>query len=152
MCGSPATISSFIWRLNDRGKIPIINLDLISGFAQDSHAVEFLAEAGAAGIISTHQDVLRAAVSLGLIAVQRTFAIDSAAVGSCLNRLKHFVPDILELLPAVAGPIVLPKLRSAYPGLPLIGCGLATTVKQIDELIKQGVTSISAGDPALWII
>jgi glycerol uptake operon antiterminator len=152
MCGTPSTIGSLIWRLNDMGKMPIVNLDLLSGLARDSHAVEFLADAGAAGVISTHQDILRAARALGLISIQRTFAIDSAAINSCLSRFKHFVPDVMELLPAVAGPIVLPKVRDAFPDLLIIGCGLVTSIKQIDDMVQQGVTSISASDPALWVL
>lgn len=152
MCGTPSTIGTLIWRLNDAGKMPIINLDLLSGLARDSHAVEFLADAGAAGVISTHQDILRAARALGLISIQRTFAIDSAAINSCLSRFKHFVPDVMELLPAAAGPIVLPKIREAFPDLLIIGCGLVTSIKQIDDMVHQGVTSISASDPSLWVL
>jgi glycerol uptake operon antiterminator len=152
MCGSPASIDSLIWRVKGKGKLPIVNLDLLPGLARDLHAVEFLAEAGAAGVISTHQDVLRAARSLGLIAVQRTFAIDSAALSSCLRRLQDFVPDILELLPAFAGPIVLPKLRSAFPELLVIGCGLITSLKQAEELLQQGMISVSVCNPSLWVI
>jgi glycerol uptake operon antiterminator len=138
--------------LNDAGKIPIVNLDLLSGFARDSHAVEFLADAGAAGVISTHQDILQAARAHGLITIQRTFVIDSAAVNSCLSRFRHFMPDVIELLPAVAGPVVLPKIQDAFPDLLIIGCGLITSIKQIDDMIQQGVTSISASDPSLWVL
>lgn len=152
MCGTPANIDKLIWKVKDKGKIPIANLDLLPGFARDSFAVEFLAEAGIAGIISTHQDVLRAARSFGLIAFQRTFAIDSAALSNCLRRLRSFVPDVMELLPAVAGPIVLPKLRASFPNLLVIGCGLVTSVKQVDDLVLQGVMSVSACEPSLWVL
>jgi glycerol uptake operon antiterminator len=152
MCGTPATVDHLVWRVRQRGKLPIVNLDLLPGFARDTYAVEFLAEAGAAGVISTHQDVLRAARSLGLITVQRTFAIDSAALGNCLRRLHDFAPDILELLPAFAGPVVLPKLHDEFPKLLVIGCGLVTTVRQAEDLVQQGMLSVSVHDPSLWIV
>jgi glycerol uptake operon antiterminator len=152
MCGTPATIDNLIWRVKHKGKLPIVNLDLLPGFARDTYAVEFLAEAGVAGVISTHQDVLRAARSLGLITVQRTFAIDSAALGNCLRRLQDFVPDILELLPAFAGPVVLPKLHSAFPNLLVIGCGLITSIKEAEDLLRQGMISVSVCNPSLWIL
>jgi len=152
MCGTPVTIGRLIGELRDGGKLPITNLDLLSGFGRDASAIEFLACAGAAGVISTHQDVLRAARSQGLIAVQRTFAIDSVAIANSLNTLKHFLPDIVELLPAIAAPQILPILHAAAPDLPVIACGLVKVLAQIDDLVRQGVTSISVSTPSLWIL
>jgi glycerol uptake operon antiterminator len=152
LCGTPVTIGDAVAQLRDKGKLPIANLDLLQGFSQHVQAVEFLAKTGVAGIISTHQNLLRAATSNGLIAVQRTFMLDSAAVENSIRTLKNFLPDIVELLPAVAAPIVLPRLRAAFPDLLVTACGLMTSLKQIDDLVKQGVTAVSASDPALWVL
>ena len=127
-------------------------MDLLSGFARDAAAIEFLVQAGVAGVISTHQDVLRAARSQGLLALQRTFAIDSVAVANSLRTLEHFLPDIIELLPAIAAPLVLPMMHNLRPNLPVIGCGLVRSLMQIEELVRQGVTSVSVSDPSLWIL
>jgi glycerol uptake operon antiterminator len=152
LCGTPLVIRDFVARLTDAGKLPIANMDLLSGFARDAAAIEFLAQAGVAGVISTHQDVLRAARSQGLLALQRTFAIDSVAVANSLRTLEHFLPDIIELLPAIAAPLVLPMIHNLRPNLPVIGCGLVLSFMQIEELVRQGVTSVSVSDPSLWIL
>jgi len=152
VCGTPVTIGDLIAELRDGGKMPIANLDLLSGFGRDSFAVEFLGRSGAAGVISTRQDVLRAARAQGLISVQRTFAIDSVAIANSLHTLEHSLPDVMELLPAVAAPLALPTVRSSAPDLPVIACGLVTTLAQIDDLVRQGITSISVSNPGLWIL
>jgi glycerol uptake operon antiterminator len=152
LCGTPVTIGEAMMQLRAQGKLPIANLDLLQGFSQHPQAVEFLAKAGAAGIISTHQHLLRAAISNGLIAVQRTFMLDSAAVENSIRTLRNFIPDIIELLPAVAAPLVLPRLRASFPDLLVTACGLTTNLKQVDALIQQGVSAVSVSDPSLWIL
>jgi glycerol uptake operon antiterminator len=150
--GTPLIIGDLISRLRDVGKLPLANMDLLAGFARDAAAIEFLAKAGVAGIISTHQDTLRTARAHGLLAFQRTFALDSVAVTNSVRTLEHFLPDVIELLPAIAAPFILPMIRSVRPKLPVIGCGLVRSLSQIDELIRQGITSISASESSLWIL
>ncbi|HEY1730955.1 MAG TPA: glycerol-3-phosphate responsive antiterminator [Terriglobales bacterium] len=150
--GTPLIIGDLVSRLRDAGKLPVANMDLLAGFARDAAAIEFLAKSGVAGIISTHQDTLRTARSHGLLAFQRTFALDSVAVSNSVRTLQHFLPDVVELLPAVAAPFILPMLRAARPNLPVIGCGLVRYLSQIDELVKQGITSVSVSEPSLWIL
>jgi glycerol uptake operon antiterminator len=150
--GTPLIVGDLVAQLRDAGKLPIVNMDLLAGFARDSAAIEFLARTGIGGIISTHQDTLRAARSQGLFVFQRTFALDSVAVSNSVRNLEHFVPDVIELLPAIAAPLVLPILRAVRPQLPVIGCGLVRSLSQINDLVQQGVVSISVSDSSLWII
>ena len=150
--GTPLSIGSLARRITDAGKLPIANLDLLSGFARDAAAIEFLARSGVSGVISTHQDALRAARAQGMIALQRTFALDSVAMANSIRTLEHFAPDVIELLPAIAAPLTIPMVRAVRPKLPVIGCGLIRSLMQIDELVRQGVAAISVSDPSLWIV
>jgi glycerol uptake operon antiterminator len=152
MFGTPLTMGTLTKQMTDAGKLPIVNLDLLGGFARDKAAVEFLASSGVAGVISTHQDALRAARAHGLVAVQRTFAIDSAAIANSVRTLGHFSPDVIELLPAVATPLTIPMVRAVRPKLPVIGCGLIRSLIQVDELVRQGVAAVSVSDPSLWVV
>jgi hypothetical protein len=72
--GNPMTLGDVVRKLRSAGKLPIANLDLLTGFAQDGDAVSLLVRLGVAGVVSTDQSVLRAAYSQGIIAMQRTFA------------------------------------------------------------------------------
>lgn len=150
--GTPLIIGALAAQVRGAGKLPIANMDLLAGFARDTAAIEFLAKAGVAGIISTHQDALRMARSHGLLSFQRTFALDSVAVANSVRSLEHFLPDVIELLPAIAAPLILPVIHDVSPKLPVIGCGLVRSLCQIDELVRQGIVSISVSEPSLWII
>ena len=103
------------------------------------------------GIISTHIEPLRAARDFGLFAIKRTFLLDSAALDCSLHSLQHFLPDALEILPAIAAPYLVPKLRQEYPELPIIAGGLISTMREIEDLVHQGITSVSVSDSRLWI-
>ena len=102
--GNPLNIRELIKEMRDKGKLPLVNLDLLAGFSRDAINAEYLANCGAAGIVSTHGEVLRASQKQGLITVQRTFALDSAAVDAGLRTIGQFRPDAIEILPAVAAP------------------------------------------------
>jgi glycerol uptake operon antiterminator len=84
--GNTLNIAELLKRLRNHGKLPLVNLDLLAGFSRDSINAEYLASCGAAGVISTHGEVLRASRKNGLITVQRTFALDSAAIEAGLKR------------------------------------------------------------------
>ena len=139
-------------QVRSAGKLPVANLDLLTGFAQDADGIEFLAAEGIAGVVSTRQSVLRAARSQGMIAVQRTFIVDSIAVGNIIRALQHFLPDAIELLPAAAAPLCVATLHTAQPQLPVIATGLVTTMRQVDDLIRCGVSSAATSNVSLWVL
>ena len=150
--GDPDNIEDMTRVIIEHGKLPIQNLDLMSGMARDQSAVSFLAHRGVQGIISTHPEPLRAARRMGLFAIQRTFLIDSGAVESSLRNLGQFSPDALEVLPAIAAPKLLPRLRSAHATLPVIAGGLITSMQEAEHCFQNGVSAISVSDDKLWLV
>lgn len=153
LTGTPLTLPEMLQRARDRGKVCIVNIDFIEGLSRDRHAVEFLASTyNVDGVVSTRLESLKAAGGFGLITVQRTFAIDSAAVTAAQKCLAQFVPDAMEVLPAMAAPKVGQKLHVTHPGLMMIGGGLIENVKEIEALIAAGVHSVSVSDERLWLI
>lgn len=59
--GNPMTIPDMLKTVQDCGKLPLVNADLLQGFSRDAFAVEYLAHCGTAGIISTNHETLKAA-------------------------------------------------------------------------------------------
>jgi glycerol uptake operon antiterminator len=150
LAGSLSTLDEFLQILRAADKEVVVNLDLFAGLSRDSQAVGYLASSGCAGIISTHTDVLGAAQSQSLYAVQRTFMIDSDSVSSCMRSLRHFLPDALELLPAPVAPRILPSLREKYSSVATVGGGLIADLQEADHLIRKGLDAVSTGNPDLW--
>lgn len=149
--GGPENIQPMAEAVVAAGKVPIVNIDLTTGLARDHAAIAYLAHHHVEGIISTHPEPLRAARELGLFAIKRTFLLDSAALASALRSLNQFMPDALEVLPAMAAPHILSKLHDCCPALPVIAGGLVTTLREIENLVRQGVRAVSVSDCRLWI-
>ena len=112
LTGDPENIESMIQQIAGAGKIPLVNLDLLNGFSRDRFAVNYLKKAGACGIISTHLEPLRHALSIGLYGIQRTFLLDSGAMDTISNQLKNSPVHALEVLPALVAPKILDRVRS----------------------------------------
>jgi glycerol uptake operon antiterminator len=151
LTGDPENCEPMIQRILQAGKLPIVNLDLLNGFSRDRYAVNYLKRVGASGIISTHLDPLRHALSIGLYAVQRTFLLDSGAMDTITNQLKNTPVDALEVLPALVAPKIIGRVRSISPELPVVGGGLIETLKEVEELLAQGLSAVSSSNPAMWI-
>lgn len=151
LTGDPENCEAMIQRLLRADKLPVVNLDLLNGFSRDRFAVNYLKRVGAGGIISTHLDPLRHARSIGLYAVQRTFLLDSGAMDTITNQLKNTPVDALEVLPALVAPKILERVRSISPELPVVGGGLIQTLKEVEDLLAQGLSAVSSSNPQMWI-
>ncbi|MBS1822117.1 MAG: glycerol-3-phosphate responsive antiterminator [Acidobacteria bacterium] len=150
--GNPMNLAQMIATARARGKLVLVNADLLQGFSRDAFAVEYLAHCGVSGIISTHHGTLQAGRANGLITVLRTFMIDSAAVEGARRFLANFQPDAVELLPAVAAPLVIDRIRGSHPALKVIAGGLIGDLMQVEKLVQAGVDAVSLSRPDLWIL
>lgn len=151
LTGNPGNCETMYRKALDAGRIPFVNLDLLNGFARDKYAVNYLQHCGAAGIISTHTEILRHVRSLGLYAVQRTFLVDSGAMEMISTQLKNTPLDALEVLPALVAPKMLDPVRFISSEIVVMGGGLISTMKEIEELLLQGLGAVSVGNPQMWI-
>lgn len=151
LTGDPENVETMIARITGAGKVPIVNLDLLNGFSRDKYAVNYLKRVGARGIISTHLDPLRHALSIGLYAVQRTFLLDSGAMETIGNQLKNTPVHALEILPALVAPKMLERVRAISADLPVVGGGLIQTMKEVEELLAAGLSAVSVSRPEMWI-
>jgi len=150
--GSTLNIAELLKRLRSHGKLPLVNLDLVTGFSRDSVNAEYLASCGALGVISTHCEILRASRRQGLITVQRTFALDSAAIEAGIRTMHQFLPDAIEILPAVAAPRVVSRFRTLHPQLRIVAGGLISDLKEVESLLAAGINAVSVSDARLWIV
>ena len=149
--GNTLNIAELLRSLREKGKLSLVNLDLLTGFSRDAINAEYLAFCGAAGVVSTHYEVLRAARKQGLITVQRTFALDSSAIEAGLRTLNQFSPDAVEILPAVAAPRVVGRFRQAHPQLRIMAGGLISDLKEVEYLLGVGIDAVSVSDSRFWI-
>ena len=125
-----------------------VNVDLVGGISADWSGLRFLA-GRVEGIISTHRHVIELAKGLGLVAIQRLFAIDSGAVERGARLIGRADPDCVEILPALA----LPEVLALHPGLlerPVLAGGLLKSEDDVAALLAAGASGVSTSHEALW--
>lgn len=151
LCGDPESLPAMSAAINDAGKTPIVNVDLVQGLSRDATAVAYLAHKGFRGIISTHPEPLRAARALEMYTIERTFLLDSAALQTALRSIDRVQQDAVEVLPALVAPHFIRELHNSRPDLPVIAGGLVSSFREIEDLRTQGVISVSVSNTALWL-
>lgn len=129
------------------GKVLFVHLAMAAGIEQDREGLQFLASCGVDGIISTKGHIIRMAKELGLLTVQRFFALDSQGVGMIHDTLKNNLPHFIEIMPGVIPKLI--KQFSAGP-VPVIAGGLIETRQEVNAALSNGALAISTGCNTLW--
>ncbi|MGM0420968.1 MAG: glycerol-3-phosphate responsive antiterminator [Bacillota bacterium] len=150
MGGSILSFPEMAELIQENDKLVFIHIDLVKGIARDSEAVKYLAlNELCDGIISTKGELVQTAMREGLMGIQRLFLLDSDAVRTGKNMLRNNKPDALEVLPGVASPYLLERLKPEND-TPIIAGGLIRTKQEIEGLKAKGVLAVSTGEQALW--
>lgn len=143
------TVHQRIKQAHDAGKILLIHLDLAEGIGKDRAGIRYLAQQGVDGIISTKPQIIRAARDMGLLTVQRFFALDSKGMESIEEMLRTSTPHLIEIMPGVIGKAIR---RFSGCGIPIIAGGLVETKAEVTEAINCGAAAVSTGKEDLWYL
>ena len=134
----------------EHNKLVFLHMDLIRGIGRDKEGIIYLAKKELCnGIVTTKSNLINIAKKEGLIAVQRLFLLDSAALKTGEQILKHNQPDAVEILPGIAAPYFIENI---YKDLlcPVIAGGLISNKSEIEELLRKGVMAVSTSKKELW--
>lgn len=149
LCGTICDVPDIIRTLKEHEKVVIVHVDLIAGLSTKEVAVDFIKNnTQADGIISTKPTLVKHAKELGLIAIQRTFLVDSLALEALKKQILTFKPDAVEIMPGIM-PKVLKDMRE-YTKIPLIAGGLLSDKKDVMAALAAGADAISATKEELW--
>lgn len=143
------TVQARIRQAHDAGKVIFIHVDLAEGIGKDKEGLQYLASCGADGILSTRGQLIKAAKDLGILAIQRFFALDSQGLTSAEEMLRNTTPHMMEILPGV-----IPKVIASYAAgpIPVIASGLIETKQEITAALSKGAIAVSTGKKELWYI
>lgn len=143
------TVRQRIAQAHEAGKILLVHMDLAEGIGKDRTAIRYLAQSGVDGIISTKAQLIRTAKEMGLLTVQRFFALDSKGMESIEEMLRTSTPHLIEIMPGV---ITKAIRKFAHCGIPVIAGGLVETKTEVTEAISAGAAAVSTGREALWYL
>jgi glycerol uptake operon antiterminator len=148
--GDIFNLPQIIKECKKHNKLVFLHIDLIRGIGRDKEGIIYLSKKALCnGIVTTNNNLINIANKEGLIAVQRLFLLDSAALKTGEQILKHNQPDAVEILPGIAAPYFI---EHVYKELlcPVIAGGLISNKSEIEELFQKGVLAISTSKKELW--
>lgn len=133
----------------EKGKTVFVHIDLTDGIGRDSSGLLYLKKVGADGIISTRANLIKSASELGLLTVQRFFALDSKSIHAIHEMIAQSHPDFIEIMPGVVPKVI--KKFSSGSALVIAG-GLIEEKSEVTAALKEGAAAISTGCEKLWSI
>lgn len=141
------TVQERISQAHGTGKLVMVHIDLAEGIGKDGAGIQYLADCGADGIISTRANMIRLAKHHGLVAIQRVFALDSKGIESIDEMVKNSNPHLIEIMPGV-----VEKAISRFSGgkTPVIAGGLIETKSEVTGILRCGAIAVSTGKKELW--
>lgn len=143
------TVGQKITIAHQNGKAIFVHIDLMRGIGKDKCGVEFLSQLGVDGIISTKPSLIKNAKELGIIAIQRCFALDSQGLDSIDEMISSVRPDFIEIMPGVIAKAIK---RFAVKKIPTIAGGLIETKSEVTAALSAGAIAVSTGKKELWYI
>lgn len=148
--GDIFSLPDIMKQARDNDKLVFLHIDLVEGIGRDKIGIKYLAENNLCdGIVSTKTNIIKAAKQEGLMAIQRLFLIDSAALKAGEHLLGKNQPDAVEILPGIAAPYFIDHIKHKLK-CPIIAGGLITKREEVEELISKGVFAVSTSNQKLW--
>ena len=149
LCGSIFNLKESVKKAKEKNKMIFIHVDLVDGFSKDATALKYICDRICPdGIISTKNNLLKAAKSLGLLTVQRVFIIDSLSIETAVKSSQMINPDAIEILPGIMPRIT--KQISSTSEIPIIVGGLIREKQEVADALKSGALGVSTTSKTIW--
>ncbi len=149
LCGNIFNLKECVKKAKEKKKIIFIHVDLVEGFSRDSVALKYISEEiKPDGIISTKNNLLKAAKSFGMLTVQRIFIIDSLSIETAIKASQTINPDAIEIMPGIM-PRITKQISSSLE-VPVIVGGLINFEDEIEKALESGAQGVSTSSKLLW--
>lgn len=149
LSGNIFNLEEIVKKVREKNKMIFIHVDLIDGFSRDATALRYISEKMKPdGIISTKNNLLKAAKELGLLTVQRLFIIDSLSIETTVKTSQIIKPDAVEILPGIMPNIT--KRLSGRLEVPVIVGGLVSERAHAVGAVQNGALGVSTSCKPLW--
>ncbi|MEK3889258.1 glycerol-3-phosphate responsive antiterminator [Bacillus sp. FSL K6-3431] len=127
----------------------LVHADLIQGLKNDDYAADYICnDIKPAGIISTRSNMIVKAKAKKIIAIQRTFLLDTIALEKSYQLIERTKPDFIEVLPGVVPHLI--KEVHAKTNIPVIGGGLIRTGEEVEAALAAGASAVTTSHRELW--
>ncbi len=143
------TMAQMIKNAHSKNKKIYIHMDMAEGLGKDKFGIKFVKDLGVDGILSTRANIIKSAKEVGLLTVQRFFAIDAHSIKTIEETLKSSKPDMIEIMPGIV-PKIINKLKGVIH-IPIIAGGLVETPEELEAVVESGAYAVSTSKQSLWV-
>ena len=143
------SVGECVRNAHEKGKPVLVHVDLAEGISRDRAGLAYLKSCGVDGILTTHGSTVRMAKEMGLITVQRFFALDSQGVNGIGEAIEFAQPDLIEIMPGTVSKVIK---KFASRGIPVIAGGLIETKQEATDALSAGAIAVSTGSSRLWYL
>ena len=126
----------------------VVNVDLVGAVAGDAVGVAFLARR-VEGFISTNRHVIELGNSAGPITIRRLFTLDLGTSERGIRLVKRAKPKYVEVLPALAYPLMASRHPEVQQWHVLAG-GLLKSEEEVSSVLRAGAVGVSTSHRPLW--
>lgn len=141
-------LQTVIELLSKAGKYVIVNIDSCNGLSQDKGGIDYVAETGAMGLLSTRLQTVQRAKKCGLVTMQKIFVTDRSTWLRSLKAVEQSEPDYVQLMPAQMLPLLSQADRNVLP--PIVASGFVCNEEHAQTALLHGAIAVSSSDSALW--
>ena len=141
-------LQTVIELLSKAGKYVIVNIDSCNGLSQDKGGIDYVAETGAMGLLSTRLQTVQRAKKCGLVTMQKIFVTDRSTWLRSLKAVEQSEPDYVQLMPAQMLPLLSQADRNVLP--PIVASGFVCNEEHAQTAMLHGAIAVSNSDSALW--
>lgn len=134
--------------LKDAGKFIFVNIDSCHGLSQDKEGIDYVAEAGAMGLLSTRLQTISRARKCGLISMQKIFVTDRSTWLRSMNAIEQSEPDYIQLMPSPMLGLLSKSECTKLP--PIVASGFVCNRQHVTTALNHGAVAVSSSDSELW--
>lgn len=145
-------VKEMVSRLQQKGKIVFVHLDLAEGIARDANGVQILAEiVRPDGVITTKNNLVRTIREYGMLAALRCFIMDGQSYQKAIQVSGNVSPDFVELMPGILPPNLIESF-CRETGTAVVAGGLVRSAVDANQAFSAGARGISTSDRSLWTL
>ena len=145
-------VKEMVSRLQQKGKIVFVHLDLAEGIARDANGVQILAEiVRPDGVITTKNNLVRTIREYGMLAALRCFIMDGQSYQKAIQGSGNVSPDFVEIMPGILPPRLIESF-CRETGAAVVAGGLVRSAVDANQAFSAGARGISTSDRSLWTL
>lgn len=142
------SIRDKVAQAHEKSILLYVHMDLAEGIGKDRAGINYLANMGVDGIISTRSNLIKLAREANMFTVQRFFVVDSHSVDTVIETVKASKADMIEVMPGVVSKVIS-KLKE-HIKIPIIAGGLFEDENEIETALNNGAIAVSIGKEQFW--